>query len=51
MRTICLYEFFFFFFFFFQEGSGACQHPNRNCASVVRNHSHDKTNLKAAAGT
>ena len=29
MRTICLSEFFFFFFFFFQEGSGACQHPDK----------------------
>ena len=32
MRTICLSLcefFFFFFFFFFQEGSGACQHPDR----------------------
>ena len=36
MRTICLCKFFFFFFFFFfpQEGSGACQHPDR----VYRDH-------------
>ena len=34
MKTICLCEFF-FFFFFCQEGSGACQHPDRcaNCCS------------------
>ena len=32
MRTIffqIFFSIFFFFFFFFQEGSGACQHPNR----------------------